>query len=476
MFLFGVGGYGRNERSQSRTQPPSQEENEKRASFSTKERLASITRRRASSRAEMHPPQEPSPLEQTSRIRRLFRWIYNLRFRWQRTQAHLFWTDSRAPVIPPINIDDRMFLESLVRHTEENIIHQARASTQALLSGSTQPPVDSCLEFISTPYASPYSEDTCELVSCETAAPPYQLSVEKRPMTAEKESRPSTARSNFVVMRSPHPPSSYQPYQPPDLTHSRQPSHSRSSTATHETSIYGDDTYAFDSFATSILRHRGSPLFYRSIPDSTPVSPMLATPIQPSICSVQRASFRLSTQTVSSSTQHATSRNGSLTVSLRTPDGDEDFEFPSPPRHSGCWFSTRDNNETPQNCYHEEIGSDTDVENAVKELERLSSQNSVASSSSLATPQMIAQPHAHTFGLGTKSILSLNGPGVTAQKKGPRLNPMPSAEDFYGTDEDIESVCSAFAGVSLHNSMIYDAVDDALSDTDSFADPALTRF
>ncbi|KAG8799198.1 hypothetical protein FRC17_007202, partial [Serendipita sp. 399] len=364
--------------------------------------------------------------------------------------------------IPPINIDDRLFLESLVRHTEENILYQAQASTQALLSGLTQPPAHSYLDFASTPCLSPYSEDHSQAIPCDSIPPLYQQTTEPTiGAPAEKEDRPSTARSNFVILRSPHPPSSFQHhYPPPDLTHSRQPSHSKSSTTTHETSAYGDDPFVFDSFTTSILRHRESPLFYRENPELIFASPIVGAPIQPSLRSIQRASFRLSTQTTAStlqitaSTQQSTSRNGSLTVSLRTPEGDEDFEFPSPPRHSGCWFSPRENNETPKKYVKEEMDSDTDVENAVKELERQSNssfQDSMTSSSSISTHPTTIEPHVHTFGFGAKSILSLNGPGVTAWRREPRLNPMPSGEDLYGTDEEIESVCSAFADVALHN-------------------------
>ena len=110
---------------------------------------------------------------------------------------------------------------------------------------------------------------------------------------------------------------------------------------------------------------------------------------------------------------------------------------------------------------------------------------SIASSSASALHTPVVMPHAHTFGLGAKSILSLNGRNTventtnvtyTSKRYGTLVNRC-SLDEFYG-DEELESVRSAFADVSLSSTgvdMCYDGAGDTLSDTDSFADPAFVR-
>ena len=390
-------------------------------------------------------------------------------------------------MIPPINIGDQLFLESLVRHTEENILaqNQTRSSTQPLLTVRPRSNI-----------SSPYSEEPAPY---ELPAPPYQER-DEFPIDEEQSSTPLRA-ANYLLFRTPHPPSSFNALHPTSVLQSRQPSQVRSSTLS---SVY--DGQAFESFDTGILRNCEPPLFYRPehLSPTSPTQFSLPIPVRAQRQQAQnrRSSQRYSTQSVTSSIQQppqttAKSRNGSLTVSLRTEEGKEEWEFPTPPRNSGCWFSPLSNNETPRPSEdmdiedEEDDGDDMDLLREINAEVEVASHTSsslgasIASSSASALHTPVVMPHAHTFGLGAKSILSLNGRNTventtnvtyTSKRYGTLVNRC-SLDEFYG-DEELESVRSAFADVSLSSTgvdMCYDGAGDTLSDTDSFADPAFVR-
>jgi hypothetical protein len=104
---------------------------------------------------------------------------------------------------------------------------------------------------------------------------------------------------------------------------------------------------------------------------------------------------------------------------------------------------------------------------------QLSLENSTGSRSLSPLPT----PNVRTFGFGTASFFSLRAQ-ATAQPEGKsRLAPKPSDDDLGdANDEEMESVCSRFADVSMNSGATFDAIDDALSDTDSYADPSLRLY
>jgi hypothetical protein len=161
----------------------------------------------------------------------------------------------------------------------------------------------------------------------------------------------------------------------------------------------------------------------------------------------------------------------------------EDLEFPSPPRWSGCWFSDRTNNQTPQPPTTDGDQSDEDEGEddiavtiaALAEASRESLTDSIAESGS-TSPLPI--PHMRTFGSHATSFLSLKAhrrshPDLETSK--PLIKEeISSFEDYDGRHEALESVCSTFADVSLNTSVTFEG-NDPLSDKDSFADPSFMR-
>lgn len=443
-------------------------------------RQIAVARCRVSSRAKMESTNAQHDEDNASKTRRILRWFSSWRMRWFRRRPKVTPPVSPPPMIPPINIGDQLFLESLIRHTEDNILAQTqtRSSTQPLL--------------IVHPRSAPsyYSDEPAPY---ELPAPPYQ---ERDDFLVNEEEPSSPPRpTNYLLLRSPHPPSSFLHLNPTSMLHSRQPSQARSSTMT---SVYEHDGQHFESFDTGILRNCEPPLFYNPdyLSPTAPTPPSLSIPVRAQRQQAQsrRSSQRYSAQSTVSSIQPpppvAKSRNGSLTVSLRTEEGKEEWEFPTPPRNSGCWFSPRSTNEIPH--IEDVMDGEDDVEtidldidflreiNAEVEIASHTSSSlgeSIASGSASALHTPTVTPHAHTFGLGAKSILSLNGrnlAGNTTNDPSPskRYGNLSNRCSFDEFDE-LESVRSVFADLSAD--MDYDGAGDTLSDTDSFADPAIMR-
>lgn len=266
-------------------------------------------------------------------------------------------------------------------------------------------------------------------------------------------------RNNFLLLRAPHPPTSF-PLSPPSISHSRQTSQSKASIVT---SSYDHAANRISSISFSSVSDRSSPLFYRA-PRST--TPDTRTTSLPPITPTRERSLPV----------YPMNRAGSLTLSIRTEKGREDLEFPSPPtRWSGCWFAERNNNQTPQPSQPEEDEQSTEDDGMetpplTAQQSQLSLENSTSGSGSLSP---LPSPNVRTFGFGTASFFSLKAQTTARPKAKSALAPKPSDDDLgYADDEDLESVYSRFADVSLNTDM----VEDALSDTDSHADPSLARY
>jgi hypothetical protein len=332
----------------------------------------------------------------------------------------------------------------------------------------------------------PTTMSECTVTAFDDQPPTYQEHPPQSPAVSQ--------RSNLILLRSVHPPSSYNQGSqgPMNFNHSRKPSvYSRVSTAS--TSIVDLADYRLSSWSSPNVA--GSPLFYGS-------TPPLALPIPPipSAQKSRRSSLRLSTQTNRSSIRPAI-RSGSITVSIHDEEGSEDLEFPSPPeRSSGCWFSERENNETPRPNYRD---VDEDADHADHELDEDDSESEYGdelngelftvserseislgngSDADESESSYGVEPHAHTFGLGAKSFLSLNHRATigratsrTLTKSTSKSTSILDYENMNGVDmDDLESLRSVLADVSIQSGG-FDYADFPQSDADSFADPHLSH-
>lgn len=390
-------------------------------------------------------------------------WVYR-RF-WRQKRAHRR-LSSEPPVLPPIKLGDTQFLESLIRHTEDTALFQSRASTQPLLCpDGLSPPPKEPPEDVSLPSYRPASVHL-PIGPSDILALPI---VRNRPSTSPGQPREyndllSHHGNQFLLLRTPHPPTSYA-LSPPNIIHSRQSSQSRSSlgASSCDHTVHGISSISLNSTTncSSLPFHR---LSCTSASNNKRASPPSVIPFP------------------SGTSTYPTARTGSITVSIGTDEGmREDFDFPSPPnRRSGCWFAQRANNQTPRPFLqeHEEIigpcKEDIDAsELALAQQSQISLGTSIPSSRPQALPLSI--PRARTFGYESSSILCLNGQASDHAKGGQRLSTMPSEDDLGNmiVDEEIQSVCSAFADMSMGSMTTYDDADDPLSDTGSFADPSI---
>lgn len=119
----------------------------------------------------------------------------------------------------------------------------------------------------------------------------------------------------------------------------------------------------------------------------------------------------------------------------------------------------------------EEDGTETPALTTAQQSQ-LSLENSTGSGSLSPLPT----PNVRTFGFGTASFFSLRAQTTVKPEGKSRLAPKPSDDDLGDVDDEMESVCSRFADVSMNSGAAFDAIDDALSDTGSYADPSLRLY
>lgn len=371
---------------------------------------------------------------------------------------------------------ETLFLESLVRHTEDGSFGQPRSSTLPLLHRPSDTPT------VESFYGGSMPPGIVPTIVFESVVHPIH-EWQRQPSTTNQRSEQASlprANSNMLLLRSPHPPSSYQGV-PLGIIHSRQSSQSACSTAT---SCYDPRDYRIGSLSESILSGTTSPLFYRPNRDSLPTTPPSTIPNEQSI---RRKSTR-----ISSLPDVPAPRAGSLTVSIRTEEGMEDLEFPSPPRWSGCWFSDRTNNQTPMppnmpsstegESEDEEYGQYGENDRGTGRLPHapLGSQESLTGSiteSGASTSSSFRSPipHKRTFGPHATSFLSLKARYRSTPLQAGSKSPVDmSSIDSEDHESGMDSVCSAFADVSLSSGAAFDG-GHALSDTGSFADPSFLR-
>lgn len=410
-----------------------------------------------------------------SKFHRLFRWTSWLHpSRWLRKKVKHGVSGASAPVIPPINVGDRLFLETLVRHAEASSYSQSRTSTMPLLNALSETPTFESFHRSSLPPGI-VPEVESHTVSSERCQPLHNdrglLHSPSTPAAVERS--PSRNNGSFLLLRSPHPPSSYIPVSE-GIFRSRLSSQSRCSTAT---SCYDPRDFPISSFSESIISGTASPLFYQPTQTSPPNSP--PSPIS-SAKAIRRKSNRISSHNVSP--VQPISRTGSLTVSITTEDGIENLEFPSPPRWSGCWFSDRVNNQTPRSptTGNEQSGDSSggydvdDIATTIRALAQVSEESLSDSNSESTSTSALAIPHMRTFGPHATSFLSLRAHGrsqqpVTVASKLVSAPMTCNFGDIDGNHEEMESICSAFADVSLSSAVTFDR-NDTGSDAVSFAD------
>lgn len=109
--------------------------------------------------------------------RRLFAWVYWLNpRRWLRKNSRRARLGSTAPVIPPINVGDRLFLESLVRHVEENSLYPVVGGSTAplLYSGSAHRP-SSEFGYGTSTYGAMYARGSSDVPTKSTHRAPLCL-------------------------------------------------------------------------------------------------------------------------------------------------------------------------------------------------------------------------------------------------------------------------------------------------------------
>lgn len=490
MHFYGLGGYGYTPafRNESRTSSGSHNRPQRRTTPTIKRistQVGSKVRRISQSN-----PSNRRHREYGSKPRLLVRlaWWLDPR-RWLAGKVKHAACSPGAPVIPPINMGDALFLESLVRHAEDSSFVQPRASTLPLLHRPSNTPTEN------TTYGGSMPPDILPTIVYDIVPPEDHgtLAIDSRGMQRTPINNhvigctvPTRTNSNMVLLRSPHPPSSYQGL-PLGVIHSRPSSQSGCSLAT---SCYDPHDFPIGSLSESVLSGTTSPLFYRPTRDSiltTPASPVLGEQ------SVRRKSVRISSLPESPA---PAPRAGSLTVSIRTEEGMEELEFPSPPRWSGCWFSDRSNNQTPVppnalsvedetsedgEDYGEYDPTGSDAATTMAHLAQISekSQESFTESitesgASSSSACRLPIPHMRTFGPHATSFFSSRknqNPDQVSIHDDSRSRVDMSSDGFDGHKSGMDSVCSAFADVSMNSSPALDD-DDPLSDTDSFADPA----
>jgi hypothetical protein len=363
-------------------------------------------------------------------------------------------------------VGDRLFLETLVRHVEENSLGQSRASTLPLLRRPSETPTFDFFRGASLP------PDVAEEIGYGSLTgddnqPEHIIDGGLVTPTVERSS--SRSNNQLLLLRSPHPPSSFAPA-PIGVFHPRHSTQSAYSTAT---SCYDPRDFQISSFSESVLSAT-SPLFYQPSRNATPTSP--APPV-PDTQVIRRKSNRISSQSVIPT--QARSQAGSLKVSIRTEDGMEDLEFPSPPRWSGCWFSDHTNNQTPQpptpdGDQSDEYEGEDDIAVTIAALAEASRESLTDSIAESRSTSPLPIPHVRTFGSHATSFLSLRSHPELETSKPLVKEGISSFEDYDERHEAMESVCSTFADVSLSTAVTFEG-NDPLPDKDSFTDPSLMR-
>lgn len=357
-----------------------------------------------------------------------------------------------------------------MRYAEEDSLRRCRTSTHLLLGGSPTPLLsETC---ISTP---PFdSRALLEYGTRPSTSMESRVSwdIPRADRTSNGLPSPPRRRNTLVVLRSPHPPSSFA-LNPLNFNHSRQPSAQTQTRLSTCSSTVDHDAYKIGSFSNSSLGGRSSPLFYATdVPvPSTPTTPIARNPPTHSVGN--RGAQPNTNSDAEGAAGIPIARSGSLTISIRTENGQEDLEFPCPPtRWSGCWFAGKDNEFGARPFSEEGSPSASDIEGStVNFRERFPSSSTSSYGPSLATPT--ATPHLHTFGLSAASQLSLSG--YNSQIPDENFHPHIVHDTEHVDDEGMESVCSAFLNVRMHHRGASIDAPHALSDTDSVADPVFLR-